>query len=63
MVRRRPCAVSNPEAPVRLILRDAAKTPLLRMRTAEASSTFADTSRNGDAFTARHHPHRILNAG
>jgi hypothetical protein len=33
MVRRRACAVSNHEAsPVPFILRDAAKTPLLRMR-------------------------------
>ena len=32
MVRRRACAVSNHEATVRLILRDAAKRPLLRMR-------------------------------
>jgi hypothetical protein len=33
MVRRRSCAVSNHEATL-LILRDAAKTPLLRMRAA-----------------------------
>jgi hypothetical protein len=33
MVRRRSCAVSNHEL-VALILRDAAKTPLLRMRSA-----------------------------
>jgi hypothetical protein len=33
MVRRRSCAVSNHEAPlVAFIVRDAAKTPLLRMR-------------------------------
>jgi hypothetical protein len=31
MVRRRPCAVSNHESTL-FILRDAAKTPLLRMR-------------------------------
>src|SRR5258705_12171958 len=35
MVRRRSCAVSNHEATMPLILRDAAKTPLLRMRAAE----------------------------
>jgi hypothetical protein len=32
MVRRRSCAVSNHEVTISLILRDAAKTPLLRMR-------------------------------
>jgi hypothetical protein len=32
MVRRRFCAASNHDGPVPLILRDAAKTPLLRMR-------------------------------
>jgi hypothetical protein len=32
MVRRRCCAVSNHEVTCILILRDAAKTPLLRMR-------------------------------
>jgi hypothetical protein len=32
MVRRRICAVSNHEAPLHLILRAAAKTPLLSMR-------------------------------
>jgi hypothetical protein len=32
VVRRRASAVSNHEAPMLLILRDAAKTPLLRMR-------------------------------
>jgi hypothetical protein len=32
MVRRRACAVSNHEAPGVAILRDAAKTPFLRMR-------------------------------
>jgi hypothetical protein len=32
MVRRRPCAVSNHEEKRALILRDAAKRPLLRMR-------------------------------
>jgi hypothetical protein len=32
MVRRCPCAVSNHESKM-FILRDAAKTPLLRMRT------------------------------
>jgi hypothetical protein len=31
MARRRACAVSNHEATLHLILRDAAKTPLLRM--------------------------------
>jgi hypothetical protein len=34
MVRRRSCAVSNHEMNI-LILRDAAKAPLLRMRTGE----------------------------
>jgi hypothetical protein len=34
MVRRRACAVSNHEADVLLILRDAAQRPLLRMREA-----------------------------
>jgi len=32
MVRRRSCAVSNHQVTMRLILRDAAKKPLLRMR-------------------------------
>src|SRR3981081_1927369 len=49
MVRRRTCAVSNHEATVQLILRDAAKTPLLerqrrsRLRGDEGTRRLAET--------------------
>jgi NADPH2:quinone reductase len=43
VVRRRPCAVSNHEVPDRgLVLRDAAKTPLLRMRFVTGAKSYAN---------------------
>ena len=45
MVRRRSCVVSNHEATMPLILRDAAKTPLLRMRAAELPLYIVDPIR------------------
>src|SRR3979411_1038651 len=52
MVRRRSCAVSNHEDK-RVILRDAAKRPLLRMKLLFQMSLFAKISTSADERTAR----------